>query len=121
MSDRHYVMAGQNFWSNLEFTSSGWLYASEDASLRKYWIDGLEPEQIVDTQFGVDIEGLIWLMTDRDAAEYRFRLSIPQRFLYKPITSYSVEDIRVDDGNRVVELMISKVKNVAEQAAASDC
>jgi hypothetical protein len=81
------------FWTKLAYSACGWLRDSEDASLRRFWIDDFLPESATDTKRGVDVEGTAWVGDGPrgDQHPYRFIVSVPQKMLHRRPDSFSIE------------------------------
>ncbi|MFO1485715.1 MAG: hypothetical protein U1F71_20300 [Verrucomicrobiaceae bacterium] len=102
------------FWTQLAFTACGWLRESEDASLRRFWIDDFLPESATDTKRGLDVEGTAWVGDGpRDQHPYRFVVSIPQKMLHRRRDSFSIERFDLDEERHNLQVEIGHENPVA--------
>jgi hypothetical protein len=101
------------FWTQLAYMACGWLRNSEDASLRRFWIDDFLPESATDTKHGVDVQGTAWVGDgSRDQYPYRFIVSVPQKMLHRRPDSFSIERFVLDEAQHTLQMQIA-----SEQAA----
>jgi len=130
-------MRDQEFWIRLEHKASLWFESSQDQALRRFWIDGFNPEVATNTKRGVDVEGVVWLMRidgGQDAAGaakhrhrsdghhrkpyHRFRVSIPQKLVHGRRLGFEIESLSLDEGQQFVQIVIGCPKRIAEPVTA---
>jgi hypothetical protein len=101
------------FWTKLAYSACGWLRDSEDASLRRFWIDDFLPESATDTKRGVDVEGTAWVGDGpRDQYPYSFIVSVPQKMLHRRSDSFLIERFVLDEVQHTLQMEISNEKYV---------
>ena len=102
------------FWTKLAYSACGWLRDSEDASLRRFWIDDFLPEGATDTKRGVDVEGTAWVGDGpRDQQAYRFIVSVPQKMLHRRRDTFSIESFVLDEKQHTLQVDIGNENHVA--------
>ncbi len=95
------------FWTKLAFSACGLLRGSEDAALRRFWIDDFLPESATDTKHGLNIEGTAWVGDGpRDQQPYRFIVSVPQKMLSHRRDSFSIERFDLDAEEHTLQVEI---------------
>ena len=137
MSDRQQILSDQEFWTRLEYDASRWLEGSEDRALRRFWIDGFNPEVATNTKRGLDVEGAAWVMRsdggevaggvpphkrhgegDRSQPYYRFLASIPQKLVNGRRLGFEIESLSLDEGQQFLQIVIGCPKKTAEPGTA---
>jgi|GEM_PF-6138207 len=81
---------------------------NESADLRKYWVDGFNLSGIRNTNVGIDVQGEIWMMKHQDGRAWKFLMSVPQKMLRKPITTYFYEIIEFDEDAEFIHLNLER-------------
>lgn len=115
MSDRHEILNDQDFWTRLEFVASRWLETSDDRNLRRFWVDGFQPEIARDTRFGVDVEGMAWVgKGSRNQFQYRFVVELPQKMLHRRTPGFVIEQLSLDEGNKALQIELARLEPIAE-------
>ena len=117
-NDRFKILNDRNFWNNLQFLVSGYFAESQNTEFNRFWIDGFEPIDCSNTKDGIDVEGIVWVMLMAKAEplqghkpKYSFRMTIPQKLLYKEIEKFDFEVTNFDTGSKELELRIMKPSN----------
>lgn len=115
MKSRHAIFEDSDFWSRLEFALTEWLAKQDKKELRRFWIDGFIPVRIIDTKYGVDVEGEAWVGTSaREQAAYRFIASIPQSLLAPKNHEYRFSEVDLNAETRQLRIIIEKDTNNAK-------
>jgi hypothetical protein len=95
------------FWTKLAYSACGWLRDSEEASLRRFWIDDFLPESATDTKRGIDVKGTAWVGDGpRDQQAYRFIVSLPQKMLRRRRDTFSIESFVLDEKQHTLQVDI---------------
>jgi hypothetical protein len=111
MTDRCQILDDQEFWTRLEFDSSGWLKNSDDPTLRRFWIDGFIPETATNTKRGLDVTGAVWVGEGSWMQyQYRFLASVPQKLLHGHRHGFEIESLSLDEGGQLLEIVITGQK-----------
>jgi hypothetical protein len=98
------IMKDGMFWSRLEFTACGWLATSEEKIHRKYWIDGFAPEELRQSNAGVEISGRVSVVGHRTYEDFRFFTRMPWRIVTRGRELFEIEQIEIDEESRTVAL-----------------
>ena len=107
MSERHQILDDRRFWTDLEYAASQWLENSDDASLRRFWIDGFLPNAATNTKAGIDVEGTAWVGTEgRRQDQYRFVASLPQNMLHRERPGFVIERLSLDEARQTLQLTL---------------
>ena len=119
MSERHQILNDREFWERLEFAATRWLDDAADHGLRRFWIDGFLPESAKNTKLGIDVEGVAWVGDGpRNQEQYRFIASLPQKMLHRAASGFTIEQLSLDQGRQVLQLVLAIPKPIAEPGAA---
>ncbi|MDB6123226.1 MAG: hypothetical protein JWQ71_2219 [Pedosphaera sp.] len=111
MTDRCPILNDREFWTRLEFATSGWLKNSDNPALRRFWIDGFIPEAATNTKRGLDVAGVVWLgKGSRMQYQYRFLASAPQKLLHGHRHDFEIENLSLDEGRQLLEIVITDQK-----------
>ncbi len=109
MNDRFKILDDKDFWLNLEFILSGDFAESEDNELRKYWIDGFNPEYCSNTKNGIEVEGMVWIAEGgENQYKFKFKMKVPQDLLHRNIKDFKYEVISFDFNSKYFKLAIQK-------------
>lgn len=86
--------------------ASGWLASSPEDVHRHYWIDGFQPEAIINTKTGIVVTGCVWMM-GRHGGQWQFSAEVPQKLVHRRTRPFLIENVCVDDEKKVLELSIA--------------
>ncbi len=112
MSDRHQILNDKVFWSYLEFYASSWLSRLDDKVLKHFWIDGFLPEMSTNTKYGIEVEGMTWVVDGQRQAPYRFIISVPQKMLYHRRQVFSIEQIELEQTRQRLYIDIGPQRSI---------
>lgn len=108
---RRSILTDSGFWLQLEYELSGWLAASSDPELRRYWIDGFDAAGMTNTQRGADVTGLVWMARGgSDQMPFDFAVSLPQALLYRREGGYDIAEVGIDEGQRMLRVVLSPAR-----------
>ena len=114
-NDRFKILEDWSFWNYLQFEISGYFGESQNTELNRFWIDGFEPYNCSNTKDGIDVNGIVWVMLRANVEppqghkpKYNFKMTIPQKMLYKKIEKYDFEVTHFDSRGKNLELRIMK-------------
>lgn len=108
MSERHQLLNDREFWTRLEYAASQCLENSEDAALRRFWVDGFLPDSARDTKFGADFEGTAWVgVGARRQERFRFIASLPQEMLVRKAPAFVIELLSLDEAQQKLHLTLA--------------
>ena len=78
--------------------------------LKHFWIDGFLPETSTNTKYGVDVEGMAWVVDRQKQAPYRFIVSVPQKMLYRRRQVFSIQQIELDQAKQILHIEVAPQK-----------
>lgn len=108
MTNRHQILEDRDFWARLEYDATPWLAAAPDPALRRFWVDGFIPDAATNTQRGLDVEGVVWLVEGRQQHGCRFVASLPQKLLQSRRRIFAIEDISLAEGQQCLKVVIAE-------------
>ncbi len=79
---------------------------NEGLKFPRYWIDGFIPDTIQNSQYGVLVEGVVWVVDGQKPIEMRFLAHLPQKLLHKKIDNFKYGDICLDLEQGLLEFEI---------------
>lgn len=105
---RQQILDDTGFWIRLEGYMTEWLRVSPDPLHRRYWIDGFVRESIINTQYGADVIGQVWMAHGRNQELFDFILSVPQIVLYRPEASCVIAEVQIYVEQKRVTILLER-------------
>ena len=129
MNERHQILDNQEFWTQLEHDATRWLESSPDRTLRRFWLDGFNPETATNTKQGINVDGSAWVHcfdggqvargvkfpypSGTEAGghpNYRFVASIPQKLLHMRKINFEIKGLSLDADQQFLQVEIGLPK-----------
>lgn len=86
--------------------ASGWLASSPDEVHRRYWIDGFQPETIINTKTGMAVTGYMWMM-GKHGGQWQFSAEIPQKLVHRRTSPFQIERVWVDEEKKTLDIVLA--------------